>query len=100
VDHDRGAPRERLEGRAERPDPLPAETETRVASFAELIATAVANSTARSELVASRARIVAASDDARRRIQRDLHDGAQQRLVTLSLADPDHSLQDPRDWTG
>jgi signal transduction histidine kinase len=69
----------------DRADPLPAGTERRVARFAELIATAVANATARSDLVASRARIVAAADEARRRIQRDLHDGTQQRLVTLSL---------------
>jgi signal transduction histidine kinase len=66
-------------------DPLAAETELRVASFAELVATALANATARSELVASRARIVAAGDEARRRIERDLHDGAQQRLVGLAL---------------
>jgi PAS domain S-box-containing protein len=64
---------------------LPAGAELRVASFAELIATAVSNATTRSELIASRARIVAASDEARRRIERDLHDGAQQRLVALGL---------------
>ena len=69
----------------DRPEPLRAGAEDRVAGFAELIGTAVANATARSELVASRARIVAAADEARRRIQRDLHDGTQQRLVTLSL---------------
>jgi signal transduction histidine kinase len=70
---------------SDRDDPMPPETEPRVASFAELIATAVANASTRAELVASRARIVAATDEARRRMQRDLHDGAQQRLVTLSL---------------
>jgi PAS domain S-box-containing protein len=64
---------------------LPAGAELRVASFAELIATAISNATTRSELIASRARIVAASDEARRRIERDLHDGAQQRLVALGL---------------
>jgi PAS domain S-box-containing protein len=64
---------------------LPAGAELRVASFAELIATAVSNATTRSELIASRARIVTASDEARRRIERDLHDGAQQRLVALGL---------------
>jgi signal transduction histidine kinase len=66
-------------------------SELRVASFAELIATAVANATARGELIASRARIVTAGDAARRHLARDLHDGAQQRLVTalmsLQLAD-------------
>jgi signal transduction histidine kinase len=71
--------------------PLPPGTELRVASFAELIATAVANAIARAELVASRARIVTAADEARRRLARDLHDGAQQRLVSavisLQLAD-------------
>ncbi len=67
-------------------DPLPAGTELRVASFAELIATAVANATARAELVASRARIVTAADDARRRLARDLHDGAQQRLVSAVIS--------------
>jgi signal transduction histidine kinase len=52
---------------------------------AELVATAIANANARAELSASRARIVAASDDTRRRIERDLHDGIQQRLVALGL---------------
>jgi PAS domain S-box-containing protein len=67
------------------PDPLPAGSELRLARFSELIATAVANATTRSELVESRARIVTASDEARRRIERNLHDGTQQRLVTLGL---------------
>ncbi|CAM5283825.1 hypothetical protein MAUB1S_04712 [Mycolicibacterium aubagnense] len=67
------------------PDALPADTEACVSDFAELIATAIANAHARAELVASRARIVTASDNARRGIERDLHDGAQQRLVTLAL---------------
>jgi signal transduction histidine kinase len=66
-------------------DPLPPDTEERLESFTELIATAVANAENRAELKASRARIVAASDHARRRIERDLHDGAQQRLVSLGL---------------
>lgn len=56
-----------------------------MASFAELIATAVSNATTRSELIASRARIVTAGDEARRRIERNLHDGMQQRLVALGL---------------
>jgi signal transduction histidine kinase len=65
--------------------PLPDDTETRLAAFTELIATAISNTTARTELIESRARIVAAADDARRRIERDLHDGTQQRLVSLAL---------------
>jgi GAF domain-containing protein len=66
-------------------EPLPADTEARLAGFTELAATAVANAQSQAELAASRARIVAVDDAARRRIQRNLHDGAQQRLVTLSL---------------
>jgi signal transduction histidine kinase len=66
-------------------EPLPPDTEARVSDFAELVATAIANADARAELTASRARIVAASDAARRRFERDLHDGAQQRLVSLGL---------------
>jgi PAS domain S-box-containing protein len=72
---------------AGRPDkPIPAGTEERLARFTELLATGVSNATMRGELVASRARVIAAADDARRRIERDLHDGAQQQLVTLALA--------------
>src|SRR5271165_4202906 len=67
-------------------DPLPADIEARLAGFTELVATAIANAESHSELTASRARIVAAGDDARRRIERDLHDGVQQRLVSLGLA--------------
>jgi PAS domain S-box-containing protein len=66
-------------------EPLPSGAELRVARFAELIATAVSNATTRSELVASRARIVAASDETQRRIERNLHDGTQQRLIALGL---------------
>jgi signal transduction histidine kinase len=66
-------------------EPLPPDTETRLAGFTELVATAIANAEARAELTASRARIVATADQTRRRIERDLHDGAQQRLVTLAL---------------
>jgi signal transduction histidine kinase len=65
---------------------LPADAENRLEKFAELLGTAIANADSRAELAASRARIVAAGDDARRRIERDLHDGAQQRLVTLAVA--------------
>jgi signal transduction histidine kinase len=68
-----------------RPEPLPSDTEARVGDFADLVATAIANAQAHAELTASRARIVAAGDDARRRFERDLHDGAQQRLVSLGL---------------
>jgi len=67
------------------PDPLPPDTEERVAEFADLAATAIAAAASHAELIASRARIVAAADGARRRIERDLHDGAQQRLVALAL---------------
>lgn len=67
------------------PEPLPADTEARIASFTELVAIALANAQSRAELTASRARLVTAADKARRRIERDLHDGAQQRLVTLAL---------------
>jgi PAS domain S-box-containing protein len=66
-------------------EPLPTGAERRVASFAELIATAISNATTRSELITSRARIVAAGDEARRRIERNLHDGTQQRLIALGL---------------
>jgi signal transduction histidine kinase len=69
---------------------FPPETESQIGEFTDLVATAVANADSREELIASRARIVAAADEARRRIRRDLHDGGQQRLVhaliTLKLA--------------
>jgi signal transduction histidine kinase len=61
--------------------PPPGDTEARLANFTELVATAIANAESRAALAASRARIVAAADQSRRRIERDLHDGAQQRLV-------------------
>ena len=70
--------------------PLPPDSEAQLASFTELVATAIANAEAHRELTASRARIVAATDEERRRVVRDLHDGAQQRLVhtivTLKMA--------------
>jgi signal transduction histidine kinase len=64
---------------------LPADTESRLAAFTKLVATAIANAEASAEVAASRARVVAAADQARRNIERDLHDGAQQRLVSLGL---------------
>jgi signal transduction histidine kinase len=67
-------------------EPFDAESETRLGAFAELIAQAIANVDARIELKRSRARIVEAADEARRRIERDLHDGAQARLVGLALS--------------
>jgi signal transduction histidine kinase len=66
-------------------DQLPPDTEARLADFTELAGTAVGNAQSRAELDASRARIVAAADQTRRRIERDLHDGIQQRLVSLGL---------------
>jgi signal transduction histidine kinase len=66
-------------------EPLPPDAEARLASFTELVATAIANADSRAELMASRARIIAAADDTRRRIERDLHDGTQQQLVALML---------------
>ena len=65
--------------------PLPPDADTRLAGFTELVATAIANAEGQAELTASRARIVATADETRRRIERDLHDGAQQRLVSLAL---------------
>jgi signal transduction histidine kinase len=70
---------------ASREEPLPAGTEARLAGFTELAATAIANAEAQAALTASRARIVTTADQTRRRIERDLHDGAQQRLVSLVL---------------
>jgi signal transduction histidine kinase len=68
-----------------REESLPADTEARLVGFTELVATALANAEAQAALTASRARIVTAADTTRRRIERDLHDGAQQRLVSLAL---------------
>jgi signal transduction histidine kinase len=69
----------------------PADTEERMARFAELLDTAIANADSRDQLTASRARLLTEGDEARRRVVRDLHDGAQQRLVhtivTLKLAE-------------
>jgi PAS domain S-box-containing protein len=66
--------------------PLASDAEARIEEFAELVALGLASAEARAELAASRARIVAAGDAERRRLERNLHDGAQQQLVTLSLA--------------
>ena len=67
-------------------EPLSPDTERRLGAFASLAGTAIANADARTALAASRKRIVTAADQARRRLERNLHDGAQQRFVSLSLA--------------
>jgi signal transduction histidine kinase len=67
------------------PEPFPAATEARMLEFAELVAIAISNAQSHAELAASRARLIAAADESRRRIQRDVHDGAQQRLVHTIL---------------
>jgi PAS domain S-box-containing protein len=67
-------------------EPAPDDTEQRMARFAELLDTAIANADGRDQLMASRARLLTAGDDARRRVVRDLHDGAQQRLVHTVVA--------------
>ena len=69
-----------------REDVFPAGAEQRLGEFAELVAQAIANAQTREQLAASRVRIVEASDAERRRIERNLHDGAQQRLVSLALS--------------
>jgi len=66
-------------------EPFPAGAEVRLRSFGDLAAQAIANEEARQELRASRARIVRASDEARQTLERNLHDGAQQRLVAVSI---------------
>jgi signal transduction histidine kinase len=65
--------------------PVAPDTEARLADFAALVESAIANVQAWSELEASRMRIITAADEARRRVERDLHDGAQQRIVAISL---------------
>jgi signal transduction histidine kinase len=69
-----------------RPHGFPPDSEARIARFAELVSIALANADARQQLAASRARLVAAADAERRRIERNLHDGAQQRLIGLAIA--------------
>jgi PAS domain S-box-containing protein len=81
-------------------EPPPPDTEQRMAQFAELLETAIANAEGRAELMASRMRVVAASDEARRRFERDLHDGVQQRLVTLGLELQAADAMAPRDNEG
>ncbi len=66
-------------------EPLPADAETRLSAFCELVSLAVASAQAREDLSASRARLVKAGDEQRRKLERNLHDGAQQRLVALAL---------------
>ena len=72
-------------GVASRSGPLTADTERRLVDFTEIVAIAIANTEGRTELAASRARVIAAGDATRRQLERDLHDGAQQRLVSLAL---------------
>ena len=67
------------------PAPLPEDTEERMLDFTELAATAIANAQSHADLIASRARVVAAADETRRRIERNLHDGTQQNLVSIGL---------------
>jgi signal transduction histidine kinase len=81
-------------------EPPPADTEERMAQFSQLLDSAIANADSRAQLTASRSRVLAAGDEARRRVVRDLHDGAQQRLVhtivTLKLAERAHRMRDQR----
>ena len=66
-------------------DPLPPDSEDRLEAFCELASLAVASAQARADLIASRARLVKAGDEQRRRLERNLHDGAQQRFVSVVL---------------
>ncbi len=79
-----------------KPEPLPASTESYIQQFTELVATAISNIQAHTDLAASRARIVAATDSERRRVVRDLHDGAQQSLVltVVTLKQVRRALED------
>ncbi len=84
--------------------PLPRATQTHLAAFANLVAVSIANAESRAEVATSRARIVATADETRRRIERDLHDGPQQRLIAVQmelrsaqrLVPPDSSALDAR----
>jgi PAS domain S-box-containing protein len=82
------------------PRDISSKTMERLTQITELVAAAIANAESRSALIESRARVVAAADDGRRRIERDLHDGAQQRLVTLALKLRSHESTIPADLTG
>src|SRR2546429_9381945 len=68
-----------------REEPWPADTEARLGAFCELVSLAVASAQAREDLSASRARLVKAGDEQRRKLERNLHDGAQQRLASAGL---------------
>jgi signal transduction histidine kinase len=70
---------------SKRETPFPRDTESQIGEFTELVATAVSNAVSRGQLAASRARVVSSADAVRRQIERDLHDGIQQRLVTIGL---------------
>jgi len=72
-------------GSLTRPTPFPAGSETRICEFTELLAASIANTQTKAELTTSRARIVAATDEKRRRLERELHDGVQQRIISLAL---------------
>ncbi|MFG2040369.1 DUF4118 domain-containing protein [Dactylosporangium sp. NPDC048998] len=67
------------------PTPISDAAEARLVDFTKLLATAIANADSRAQLTASRARVVAAADNTRRQLERDLHDGTQQRLISLAL---------------
>ena len=75
--------------------PPPAGTEDRLAQFAKLAAAAIANAENKRKLIASRARVFATADETRRRVQRDVHDGAQQRLVSTLIASSSRSARQP-----
>jgi signal transduction histidine kinase len=79
---------------------LPPGTEARLSAFTELVATAIANAESKSELAESRRRIVTSADDARRRIERDLHDGIQQRLIALTFRARAMSRKPPDEQPG
>jgi signal transduction histidine kinase len=81
-----------------RDEPFAPDTESRVGDFTELVATAISNAEARADLVASRQRVLTAGDEARRRVVRDLHDGAQQRFVhAKDVVDAGRESQPGRD---
>ena len=85
---------------SKREAPFPAATEAQLAEFTELVATAISNAETRAQLAASRARVVTTADETRRRIERDLHDGIQQRLISLGLELRGAEAMAPPDQTG